>query len=111
MQDRQASDFNTLRQYAERYLRRSLIHHEEMQLQEFAVSFLPPPVPPADDDPQRLQDKIAQMMHMIMHCPEGLSRSNWTPKTDVRKTETDALREFLRSGRLPPRPNARDGDT
>ncbi|WOS42048.1 hypothetical protein [Xanthomonas rydalmerensis] len=123
MQDNQATDFATLRQFAESWLRRPLRPLEEEQLRRFASESSAPPAVPAaetagaspsliDAERERVKGLIQQMQQMqqMQNSRGALSGATVASEAAVLKAVQSAnVLDQLRSGQLRPPQNGEGG--
>ncbi|WP_371181421.1 hypothetical protein [Xanthomonas sacchari] len=114
MQDNQASDFATLRQFAQRWLGRALLPLEEEQLRRFASETSAPPAVPAaetagtspsliDAERQRVQGLIQQMMQKMQNTRGDLDGATAASEAAVlRAVQSANSLDQLRPGQLRP---------
>ncbi|MCC4590403.1 hypothetical protein LL974_04540 [Xanthomonas campestris pv. cannae] len=113
MQDNQASDFATLRQFAQRWLGRALLPLEEEQLRRFASETSAPPAPAAevdgaspsliDAERQRVQGLIQQMMQKMQNTRSDLNGATAASEAAVlRAVQSASSLDQLRPGQLRP---------
>ncbi|MBO9879809.1 hypothetical protein [Xanthomonas sp. D-109] len=114
MQDNQASDFATLRQFAENWLRRPLLPLEEEQLRRFASETSAPPAVPAaetagsspsliDAERERVKGLIQQMQQTMQNSRGALNGATAASEAAVLKAvqSADSLGQ-LRPNQLRP---------
>ncbi|UYK81921.1 hypothetical protein NG829_06335 [Xanthomonas sacchari] len=114
MQDNQASDFATLRQFAESWLRRPLLPLEEEQLRRFASETAAPPAVPVaetagaspsliDAERERVKGLIQQMQQTMQNSRGALNGATAASEAAVLKAiESANALDQLRPGQLRP---------